>query len=64
MRHKDGAGELTQVDSVRPFAISSALLHQRGKGHRQDVFALPRALTGPDYLGQLHKQITHELNAE
>lgn len=35
------AGELTQLDSVRLLSISSALLDQGGKGHRQDVFALP-----------------------
>lgn len=50
------AVQLTQLDSVGFLPVSSALLHQGGKGHRQDVFALPCALTSPGYLGQLQKQ--------
>ena len=55
-------GELTQMDGVRLLSVSSALLDQRGKGHRQDVFALPCALASPGYLGQLHKETKPELN--
>lgn len=50
------AAELTQLDSVGLLSISSALLDQGGKGHRQDVFALPWALASPGYLGQLHME--------
>ena len=50
------------MDGVRLLSVSSALLDQRGKGHRQDVFALPCALASPGYLGQLHKETKPELN--
>lgn len=52
------------MDSVRLLSISSALLDQGGKGHRQDVFALPRALASPGYLGQLYKETKTELYTE
>lgn len=60
----DEAWELTQMDSVGLLSISSALLDQGGKGHRQDVFTFPRALASPGYLGQLYKETKTELYTE
>lgn len=60
----DEAWELTQMDSVGLLSISSVLLDQGGKGHRQDVFAFPRALASPGYLGQLYKETKTELYTE
>ena len=57
-------GKLTQLNSVRLLSVSSTLLGQGGKGHCQDVFALPCALTSPGYLGQLHTETEPELSTE
>lgn len=52
------------MDRVRLVSVGSALLDQGGKGHRQDVFALPRALAGSGYLGQLQKEAEPQLQLQ
>lgn len=52
------------MDGVRLVSVSSALLDQGSKGHRQDVFTLPRALAGSGYLGQLQKETKPQLQLQ
>lgn len=64
LTHTGRRTELTQMDSVRLVSVCSALLDQGGKGHRQDVFTLPRTLASSGYLGQLQKETKPQLHLQ